>query len=334
MRNRIFLLTVLFIACATTSFAAGRSEFSLAPSGGYHWGHTSYKFELLGVIEGNGFPSGTGIGSELIFPLDFPTVGATAEYRYIRDELPIWTVTAHFSKGVSDPGDVFTDRDWYAIPNGLIWNFSWTESEVDGSFTEFGVEGTRLIAARDFWELSLLVGFDYQKISQEALGFAGAQYDVEDVSPTMDFYVFSDPRLALTYEISYFRPQIGLAPTLIFGDGVRLKLKAAATPLLRINDTDNHLLRFFRTEADGRGMGYFSSASLRFDFGPASTKQRPFLALDGEYARLEADLGAVSTWYDDDPIDDEDNTGWRIIGIPHSIRSSQYSLCLRFGYTF
>jgi hypothetical protein len=49
---------------------------------------------------------------------------------------------------------------------------------------------------------------------------------------------------------------------------------------------------------------------------------------------MEADLSAAATWYGDDPIDAEDNTGWRIIGIPHSIKSSQYSLSLRFGYTF
>ncbi len=334
MKNRTLLMILLLLVCSTTSFASGRSEFSLAPSGGYHWGHTLYRFEALGLPGDSVFPAGTGIGSELIFPLDFPTAGATAEFRYIRDELPVWTVTARLSRGVSNPGDRFTDRDWYLIPNGLVWNFSWTESEVKGSFTEFGLEVTRLITAGDFWELSFLVGCDYQKISQEALGFSGAQHDIEDVSDTTDFYVFSDPRLALTYEISYFRPQIGLAPTLVFSDVLSLKMKAAATPLLRISDTDEHLLRSFTTKSDGRGVGFFSSASLLIDLGAPGAEQGAFLALDGSFARMEANLSSTSTWYDDDPIDAEDNTGWRIPGIPHNIRSSQYSLGLRFGYSF
>jgi len=334
MKHRALLLTVLLLIVSVNSAVAGRSDFSLSPSGGYHWGHTLYKFELLGVIDDPDFPVGTGIGSELIFPMDFPTIGATAEFRYFTDDLPVWTVTAHFKKNVSDPGDVFTDRDWYAIPRGLIWNFSWTESEVGGSYTEFGVKAARLIAAADFWQVSLLVGVDYQKTSQEALGFAGAQYDVDDVSPVVDFYVFSDPRLALTYEITYIIPRVGLAPAIDFGGGARLDLEAAFSPVLRIDDKDNHLLRNFRTESDGRGIGFVGLGTLRIDFGGGMVGQRPFLALDGSYSRFQADLGAVSTWYGDDPIDAEDNTGWRILGIPHEIQSSQYSLGLRFGYAF
>jgi len=334
MKNRISLLSLVLIMLVVTMPATAETEFSLAPSAGYHWGHTQYTFELTGVVNDPGFPSGTGIGSELIFPLDFPTVGATAELRFLKDERPTWTISAHIVKDVSNPSGAFTDRDWYAIPNGLIWNFSWTESEVKGSFIQFGIEAKRLITAGNFWELSFLAGLDYQKISQDALGFTGAQFDVEDVSPVIDFYVFSDPRLALTYEITYFRPHLGLAPTLNFSDHLSLNMKAAATPLLRVQDTDEHLLRFFTTESEGRGVSFFSSASLRIDLGSPATKNHAFLALDGSYEWMEADLSAISTWYGDDPFDAEDNTGWKIVGIPHDIRSSQYSLGLRFGYSF
>ncbi|MCP4684014.1 MAG: omptin family outer membrane protease [bacterium] len=335
MKNRILCLSLILTLVVGASTAFPRTEFSLAPTGGYHWGHTLYKFEAVGV---QGFPSGTGIGSELIFPLDFPVIGAAAEVRIMKESRPAWTIAAHFAKGVSNPGDVFTDRDWYAIPNGLIWNFSWTESEVDASFTEFGVEAERLIAEGGFWKLSFLVGVDYQKISQDALGFKGAQYDVDDVSAAYDFFIFSDPRLALTYEITYFKPHIGLAPTLLFGDRVSLQMQAAASPLVRIKDKDNHLLRFFETESDGRGFGFFSSASLQVDLGSKMSEHRAFLALDGSFERLSANLSATSTWYGNDPIDDTpgdvvDNTGWEISGIPHDIRSSQYSLALRFGYS-
>lgn len=334
MKSRTLILAVLVLACASTSAAAGKSEFSLAPVGGYHWGHTLYRFELLGVIEDSVFPAGTGLGSELIFPLDFPTVGAEAEFRYVREGLPIWTVTAHFSTEVSNPGDVFTDRDWYHIPNGLIWNFSWTESEIDGSFTEIGLEATRLITARDFLELSLVVAVDYQKISQDALGFTGAQHDVYDDDPTLDFYVFSDSRKALAYEISYLRPRLGLAPAIKFGRGCRFDMSVEGTPLVRISDTDNHLLRSFETKADGRGWGLFAGGSLRFDLGAASASNRAFLAFQGNFSRTEANLASTAVWYGDDPIDPQDNTGTQIRGIPHNIRSTQYSLGVSFGYLF
>ena len=115
---------------------------------------------------------------------------------------------------------------------------------------------------------------------------------------------------------------------------MRVKLKAAGTPGRRVEDTDEHLLRFFTTKSDGRGYGFFTSASLHIDLGAPGAKNRAFLALDGAFERMEADLSAISTWYGDDPIDAEDNTGWRIAGIPHAIRSSQYSLNFRFGYSF
>jgi hypothetical protein len=286
--------------------------------GGLHFGETSYRYD------------GPGVGSELIFPLDLAVGGVQADFFLRRDGRTVWSVTARAAIGLSDPDDPFTDRDWYWINPGLEVNFSYTESDVDVSMVMLDLEGSRLLYADGPLSLSLIAGVGYQKVSQEALGYVGAQLIGRAGDTSLVYRSISSDRRALTYDITYLTPRLGIRPRLAFGDRFVFEASAAGSPLVYIDDRDEHLLRFFTAEADGRGYGFFAEGELEYRLGDG----RRFVRLFGDMRVIGADLSAAIKWYGDDPADPEDNTGQIALGIPHDIRSTQYSVRVAIGTEF
>ena len=294
------------------------TRFRASITGGGHFGFTRYRYD------------GPGIGSELVFPLDVTLAGVRAEFAVERNSLALWSVAAEVTLGVNDPSDPFTDRDWYLILPGLEVNFSYTESDVDVSMMKLYLEGSRLLMADGPFTLDLVAGVGYQKISQEALGYTGSQLLDYDIDSGLVFHPVSSDLRALTYDISYLTPRLGLKPRLEFDNRFVFEATVAGSPMVYVDDRDKHLLRYFVSEADGRGYGFFADCSLEYCFASG----RQFVRLTGDLTVLGADLASGIRWYGDDPIDDADNTGNFVLGVPHDIRSTQYSVGLTVGTVF
>lgn len=306
--------------------------FSIPPAGaqvqwqadgfvGLHLGQTSYKYD------------GPGIGSELIFPLDMTIGGVRGEIARRENSQSLWSIQGEIAVGLGEPGNPFTDRDWYDISPGLEVNFSYTESDVTASYLKLDLEGAYLLYSNQTIHLSLIGGVGYTSISQEAEGYVGAVL-IEYNDTLLTYQPLTSSRRALTYDISYITPRLGLRPRFDFGPQVTLELSAAGSPIVYIDDRDDHLLRFFTLEADGRGYGFFGGGLLEFRFGRGQRHAGQFLRLSGELTAIGADLSSAIAWYGDDPIDQDDNTGQSAFGIPHEIRSTQYQVALHFGITF
>ena len=308
----LIVLLVLIVPSAQST----QPEFKAGAIAKYQFGHTLYHFD------------GLGIGSELVFPLESFAAGLTGDMTVYRDDLPLWSLTASMMVALNDPGDPFTDRDWHYIPPGLEVNFSFTESDIDFSMWQFYLEGSHLMYQSEGVSLYLVAGIGYEKLSYDALGYRGVQLEGASGDSALIYRPVSSDRLALTYDITYLTPRLGIRPRIEFGPDVLLELTAAGSPVVYVDDRDEHLLRNFVMESDGRGYGFFSQGKLEYRFGENG---KHFVRLHGDLNVMGADLGAAIHWYGDDSIDEEDNTGQSGIGIPHNIRSTQYSVGVSFG---
>ncbi len=322
MKLRILVFLALCLLLATSAYAQRTSRVTIAPVTGIHFGETSYLFTQQANQD-------TAIGSELIFPLDFVYAGIDVRYESYVDRRLDWTVAITGKIGLTNPGDPFTDRDWITVNGYLEQNFSYTESEVDVRFYDFYVEATKTIAVNEHLELAVLAGFGYQKIMQDALDFYGAQQLPND--PDAEAILVGYEGLGLLYDVEYLRPQLGLAPRVVLSPSLSIDLKAAGTPFLYIRDKDEHLLRFMRTEADGRGWGFFGRASIVYEPPANNANRKVFVKLTGEFSSLKADLLKTMSWYGDDPGAEVPTTGLVIPGLRHDIRSKQYSVQLQVG---
>ncbi len=323
MKLRILVFFALILVLASSAYAQRTGRVSIAPGVGMHYGETSYFFTQQAAPD-------TAIGSELIFPLDFMYAGVEARYESFVDRQLDWTLSATARISISNPGDPFTDRDWVTLLGYLEQDFSYTESDVDAKMVDLYVEATKTIAANEHLELAVLAGFGYQKISQDALNFKGAQqFPIDDAEAEAILVGYEG--LGLEYDIRYIRPQVGLAPRVIFSPFLSLEMKAAGTPFLYVNDKDEHLLRSLTTEADGRGWGLFGRASIVYEPPANNANRKVFMKLTGEFSSLKADLLKTMSWYGDDPSASVPTTGLMIPGLRHDIRSKQYSVQLQVG---
>ncbi len=296
------------------------TDLDISATLAWNFGHTQYKYE-----------SNHG-GSELIFPLDFPVAGVNLCWASRTDGDSKGSVQFRYLTAVRDPGDRFSDRDWLYVSPGLEFNFSYTESEVEVDFTRLELQATRRLLQGSGWELAAMAGVTYEKTKQVALGYDGARFR-EAVGDTVYFDLLQYDGRALTYEVTYFGPRLGLAPKVHFAPWLSVGLELAGTPLLYVDDKDEHLLRFFTAEANGWGVGFSSRLSAEY-FPAGQGPRRPFIRLMAEFVTLRANIESSIYWYGDDPIDEEDNTGSVLADTPHSVTSTQYTAGLQIGYSF
>jgi len=342
MRLTILAIILLGVICPTLGSSAQTTyEFRAAPAVGLRGGDT--RFELK-------FPylrpdSSLGMGrSELVFPLDYNQVGFEFEFRALQSNRPVWRAGLRFALSAGDPKSDMTDQDWINPGFGML-EFSSTNSTVDGSMAMLGVDVSRLLTASGRWELAGCLGFEYQLIKQRMVDLRGWQYDITQVMQleepvqvdSLTRHVFDVEILAGTYEVRYFRPQIGLMPRLVVGS-CSIGLKAVISPLLQVRDIDDHVLRGFQIRTSGRGFGY--SGCLKIDYVARRDRSAGlFCSLIGEFARASADVSGFREFYADsenDPDDPDDDipagTVW--LGEIHHVTSTQYGLHFAVGLRF
>ncbi len=337
-------LALLFLAPVgpvSDSSAQTVYEYRLTPTLGQVGGTTRFVLE---------FPYETPTGrigqgrSELVFPLDFDEIGAAFEFWVMQSDLPVWKAELKIGWSISDPRSDMTDRDWINPGFGDL-EFSSTNSTVEGSMKRIGLGVTRLISARragGHWELEGYLGFDYQHIKQRMTDLRGWQFDIRQVaqliSPdqisSLTKYTFNEQIAAGTYEVSFFRPEIGLMPRFVSGP-LSIQLKGAISPLLRVSDLDDHLLRGFQIKTSGRGFGYLGRVRIGYHIG-SDPRRGAILVLEGQMSGASADVSGIREQYaynpgfdPDDPSDDiPRGTVWPE---DHHISSTQYRIRLMLG---
>jgi hypothetical protein len=321
MRKDILAAIVLCLCAGSALGDSNNLKLSIAPIGGYNFGTTKYTM------------NGTEVASELDFPLDFATGGVRAELNVLKDGLSDWTVSAEFVSSLNDPGGYFTDRDWDIAADGTRLEFSNTKSNVQGSMTSFRGEVAKLVYRGTGWDLAVFAGFSRQSVSQDAIDVTGWQV-VSDTAGNSFVVHFSYEALALSYDIDYYRPLLGVAPRFYINPNVLLEGRIAGSPFLYLEDLDNHRLRGFTAVSDGHGYGFNSRVALRIRPGHQALNQKGFfVGVVGDYSYTTADLKALIVFYEDNDLEGY-SKGDRIPGIPHKITSSQFNVGVKVGVVF
>ena len=77
--------------------------------------------------------------------------------------------------------------------------------------------------------------------------------------------------------------------------------------------------------------GLLAGFNLRFELPIA---QSSFLQFSSTYNSINANGAQTQEWYGDDPSSPQDDTGEIFSGIPHTVRSKQYTLTAQLGIEF
>jgi hypothetical protein len=327
---RQVLLTMLLLLVSAGTGLAGdslRSEISVAPWFGSHFGHTKFALDFEGGR------------SELVFPLDVKQAGLELGYRAMAGNRPVWTASFRIGFDLSTPGKKMTDRDWFD-DGYAIQEFSSTESTAEGSIRSIAGEFTYTLLSGKRMDLAVVAGVEYQRIQQDLVGLEGWQWFFPDLPETITVITFNEPILAGTYEVRYFRPQIGLMPRFYFGP-VTVIAKGVAQPLLHVRDIDDHVQRQFQIRTDGKGFGW--GGGLAVEWNESTEQQRRFFGrLSGDVSKTSIDAKGARIYYvdfdyvgdPDDPDDDEFIAAGSRFLEEHKISSTQYALRLTVGLRF
>jgi outer membrane protease len=310
-------LVLALLLAAGGATAQTIHEFSLSPSFGVWFGETKYDLD---------FDEGK---SELVFPLDQNLAGLKFGWRAVREGRTEWSGTVRLSTKISDPGGVFTDKDWWKMDDGGLFLFSSTRSNVEGSLIDFEIELNRRIAGGKKVDLDLVLGLGYQKVSQDAVDVVGTQSFFTDSGLVV--YEVSYDDLALTYEVKYVRPFVGLAQRIRVSDRMKAAMRAVVAPFIYAEDLDDHVLRSFTSKVDGNGLGFSGRLGLEYE-APRSQRRRPIVGLETElrYAKIEA--SGRREYYEDNPLEGFDAGE----GYPEkrTITTLQYGARLYLGVYF
>jgi len=333
VRKAFFAALLLALMTVQPAVATGKVRISVSPVFTRNFGTTEYTLRGNVLVSENEIVQ---LKSTLEFPVDVAMAGGRLEICRIGDKGRDWAIRARVLTSVNDPGKKMLDHDW--LDNT---KFSFTESDAEANVTILDVDISKSIVGSERFDLALMAGFMYEKISQDAIGYEGWQLNPFDPSPTQ--VPVSGSGLALLYDVTYKLPQIGLLPSAQLGRKLRIEGKAAIVRVF-VSDVDDHVLRKKISEADGPGTGFVSH--LGFRYALKETERRDiYVELIGEYISIKADMSQKQTWYGNDPADDyidpdtgepviNDNTGDVIVGLDHAIRSTQYSIGLRIGLAF
>jgi hypothetical protein len=321
-------------------FAEPAVRFTVDPFISHNFGYTEYVMEISGYLA---TPTDTGpyfLSSKLEFPLDAIMLGAKIGLHSTKETLYAWSIEAGYFTNLDDPGGAMKDHDWETVKRviggdtvyywGQVEKFSYTESSAKMKTTQLTLDAFLCVLHKSNFSLDLWGGFRYQKIEQDITGYKGwwlwRDSSVADTVPQ------SGTEPALFYRVTYKSPHLGLRSNIKLTPKVGFTAQAAFAPVW-VSDFDNHLLRFKKASADITGSGVNSGASIHLNLGNGP-KLKPLIILTSELVYFHASGNQTQEWYGDDPMTEEDDTGYVRPGIPHEINTFQLNVGLRVGLIF
>jgi len=324
MKNiRVVIISMIITLFFNNALSAQTKPYSVnfKPYFGLNSGKTDYTMDLK-------YPDGGFtyfLKSQLEFPLDQTMVGGEVELKLQPGTQREWAFAVGFCTHANDPSGIMYDHDWTNYPSRIYEKVSYTESDAKGKNYILMVALDKLMLIGNKGSISLSGGFKYQKIEQDIYGLKGWQLDLDGVK-----FEFDIPDVhGLFYEITYKLPNAGFRINYFLNQKLSFNSRIAYTRAL-ITDFDDHLLRFKTTESEITGNGLLADFGLRMDFGNIPGRGL-FIEFDGDFTYIKASGTSTQSWYGDDPLSEEDDTGQILTGIPHEISTTQFRIGLVLG---
>jgi hypothetical protein len=342
MFKRIFLPIVILIIFISP-IANSKLDITLTPRILSMTGTTEYSLD----VTFNAVDSATqtavqeSIASLLEFPLDNVIVGFGFNLKSPTSDK--WSINGNFGTSVKDPDDKMFDSDWHAkLPFFERTLYSFTESDVTMKLFQADINYRRRIAHKSKTSFYAMVGFKYQRIQQDIINFTGWQRFLDDEQHSYGSqFNFSFDDLAIVYELNYYIPYFGFAGDFKLSEKFLINLSAAFS-YSYFTDTDDHVLRSKLSTANGNGITWLLNGSNRILLNRKKNGKEFFIEIFTDYQKIDIDGAQRQFWYDDegytDPITDEFivvvEEGTEILGVPHKIKSDQFSIGLMLGFSF
>lgn len=332
---KIAILTLSLFFCISSANAT--IQTTVSPEFGSMGGTTEYDMDIeFNYIDTTGvIPTSVRwkLRSLLEFPLDVYFGGLSAHFNSIEDPNR-WKFHLKYLTNLNNPDGSMVDSDWEEVSNQFPYTkFSETNSNSKIKLSYLEAEFQFSIVEKRNFVLSLFAGGSYQKLENDIIGLEGWQRQYDTVSNTYgdQFYfdVYQDS-LVGTYEQTVKQIRIGLISDINLSQQLSSQIKFGFAPAF-YKDIDDHVLRFKLSDSDGDGKGIYSGFSLQYNMSQSGFS---FIRLNSTYTYFTAHGSQTQTWYADDPASPEDDTGESYSGLPHTVRTKQYTIGLEAGYTF
>ena len=335
-------ITIICLLCVITSSHA-KVKMTFSPEIGIMGGTTEYEMDLKGnYIYTIGSTTDTTIRrltSLLEFPLDVTIGGLSGEINPM-EEPSRWSIKLKYLTNLNHPSDKMIDTDWDEIVSKFPYmKFSYTESNAEMNMTILDLEARFRIAQRHKMDISIIAGGRYQKIEQDLIGLEGWQKKFIDslqiYNDTVGIFSGYENVNGLYYKIEYKQFKVGFLSDIYLSDRISSQIKIAFAPV-SFKDVDDHILRYKLSTGKGNGSGYIAGFNLRYD-KPGS--RLSFIQLSTSYNSLSAEGSQTQEWYADELRFNQETQEYVIAvkedtiisGLPHTIRSKQYSISLQIG---
>ena len=323
MKTRL-LAVLASIALAVTAGATERGQFAttitLEPELGYAFGNTQYQLTYSGLDTSTS--TYYGVRSKLVFPIDGLLGGARLRLIASPDPRHRLGVAVGASIPITEPSGDMTDKDWFREIPGPEFLVGFTKSNPKLSGVLISAEGSYgfVNPGKATWDV--VAGFRYQRIVQDIDNYTGWYYGADSVGG-------NEP--ALYYRVTYVSPSLGLRIVTNSPGRAQFRFEGAFAPT-HMSDFDDHLLRKKNSHASGWGIGGLGSAGVKINLGQRS-RGITYLDFWGRIFYTTATMTQTQTFYGDDPGTVDDETGLTISDIPYSIRTLQFGLNVRLGFT-
>lgn len=305
----ILLFTVIFLIGGIPSYAA---NFDVTAGIGKLSGDTTYRigypvdYVYFGTYEGY-FPF-----SQLEFPLDVYmfSLGGSIEFAQR------WKASLNIQTNITDDAGEMEDSDWLTSSDPTRLDvFSTSDTELDALIWDAKI-GCEILKSSN-WSLIVGAGYLHQNFDFECR--IKRQYSPSGL-PGYDYV--GDGSVGLKYEITYNIPYIEVGAQYKFTDKISLDASLGYSPIVTVEDEDQHLLRNKVNKGDLDGDAFLFSVEGRYDIF-----KNWFLTLGIDYVKIETDKGdMVATFEGADSIYNHTVT--------EEVESEQTSVMFRVGYAF
>jgi hypothetical protein len=309
-------------------FAGGHpamaGELTVAPWINISNGWTQYTIrmpdDITDSLTGNSF--GILAKSQLEYPLDVVLAGVEITETFRTASNREFHFTARAWTNVTQPGNRMLDSDWMGTQvqeltgnTELLWKFSYTESpavlqawggKLTGDLPSFRFFGRA-------WELGLSYQIDHFDYDIRGI-FSGWQADVFDSAAELDsatgfprkIYLrnlFADTSV-LTYQVTYHTVTLTGHWHPCQRNKYRWDIDGSFSPLVLVNDADDHLLRGKNSTARTRGVAFECGSEFVYFLSNCVS-----LGMEGGVRYVYTRGQMTQRFYADDPGSPDDETG-------------------------
>lgn len=265
--------------------------------------------------------SGSGVESELEFPLDTILFGIEGSYRNTgKRETGGYLFRYALLTNLDGGRGKMKDSDWLTddLDVSLVGSPHpgldiYSESDIDLNALIIDLRLSFDASSEEEWDMGPLLGLLFEKFSYDASNVVQVGY-----GPYAAGYSGSVSGLVLTYDVTYIVPFLGMHAAFHSPPSVRVLLDLGYSPWAMAEDRDDHVLRSKLSEASATGNAFLSTLAAQWEIGNRSS-----IELRGEYLRIDTKGSQNQTFYD--------GSGISFSGINDRIESEQFSVSAVFA---